>query len=392
MNKKVLAIDDSKTLRMIIGKHLTPFGVELLQAENGEQGLVRAREGSPDLILLDYNMPVLDGYHTLIELKTDPALKDIPVIMLTTETVKETVIKLVKLGLKDYIAKPFTRDILLQKLNPILKLYEGTEVPPEKVVAMNAPEAAGPVKPTILAIDDKANILDLLKTTLGEQFYFLNADSGKAAINAIEQKRFDYIFLDLSLPDMSAFDVLDAYLRSKRNGPSIRKVAAMSLRTAQSDIDRALSNGIPFLLYKPFRSEEVLEIARRMAAQPQEEPKKGQKYLSVKGKVRVLECPPEKSSRFRAVAGSLASDVMRELDDMAEEGLSRLVIRVGDGFLSDLSITRKFVNLVEHANQLSLQVRLVADSDQARDALKQFAETASIPTDPSVECALSAIE
>ncbi len=48
MNKKVLAIDDSKTLRMIIGKHLTPFGVELLQAENGEQGLVRAREGSPD--------------------------------------------------------------------------------------------------------------------------------------------------------------------------------------------------------------------------------------------------------------------------------------------------------------------------------------------------------
>jgi hypothetical protein len=77
---------------------------------------------------------------------------------------------------------------------------------------------------------------------------------------------------------------------------------------------------------------------------------------------------------------------------MAEEGLSRLVIRVGDGFLSDLSITRKFVNLVEHANELSLQVRLVADSEQAREALKQFAETASIPTDTSVECALKAIE
>ena len=393
MKKTVLAIDDSKTLRMIIGKHLTPFGVELLQAENGEQGLVRAREGSPDLILLDYNMPVLDGYHTLIELKTDAALKDIPVVMLTTETVKETVIKLVKLGLKDYIAKPFTRDVLLQKLNPILGLYPGSVVPPEKAMQSSAPEAgSAPLKTTILAVDDKANILEMLKATLGEQFYFINAESGKSAINAIEQKRFDYIFLDLSLPDMSAFDVLDAYLRSNRNAPSIRKVAAMSLRTAQADIDKAVSAGIPFLLYKPFRSEEVLDIAGRMAVQPKEEPKKGQKYLASKGKIRILECPPEKSSKFRTVAGSLASDIVHELDDMAEEGLSRLVIRVGEGFLSDLSITRKFVNLVEHANELSLQVRLVADSEQARDALKQFAETASIPTDPTVECALSAIE
>jgi CheY-like chemotaxis protein len=393
MTKKVLAIDDSKTLRMIIGKHLSPLGVTFLQAENGEQGLARARDGSPDLILLDYNMPVLDGYHTLIELKTDPALKEIPVIMLTTETVKETVIKLVKLGLKDYIAKPFTREILLQKLNPILGLYEGTEVPPEKAVQTTAPDAApAPAKPTILAIDDKANILEMLKSTLGERFFFLNADSGKSAVNAIEQKRFDYLFLDLSLPDMSAFDVLDAYLKSNRNSPSIRKVAAMTLRTAQSDIDKAVSLGIPHLLYKPFRNEEVIDIASRMSEAPQDEIKKGLKYLAVKGNVRILECPPEKSTKYRVVAGSLASDIVKELDDMAEEGLSRLVIRVGDGFLSDLSITRKFVNLVEHANELSLQVRLVADSEQAREALKQFAETASIPTDTSVECALKAIE
>jgi CheY-like chemotaxis protein len=392
MTKKVLAIDDSKTLRMIIGKHLTPFGVTLLQAENGEQGLARARDGSPDLILLDYNMPVLDGYHTLIELKTDPVLKEIPVIMLTTETVKETVIKLVKLGLRDYIAKPFTRDVLLQKINPILGLYEGAEVPPEKTVQAAAAEAAVPAKPTILAIDDKANILELLKSTLCERFFFINADSGKSAINAIEQKRFDYMFLDLSLPDMNAFEVLDAYLRSNRNAPSVRKVVAMTLRTAQSDIDKAVSLGVPFVLYKPFRNEEAVEIANRVCVPPQEEPKKGQKHLMEKGKVRVLECPPDKSSKFRVIAGSLATDIVRELDDMAEEGLSRLVIKVGDGFLTDLNITRKFVNLVEHANQLSLQVRLVADSDQARDALKQFAETASIPTDPSVECALSAIE
>ena len=141
MGKKILTIDDSKTLRIIVAKHLAPFGVQTLEAENGQQGVVRAREGVPDVILLDYNMPVMDGYHTLAELKTDPALKAIPVVMLTTETVEETVIKLIKLGLKDYIAKPFTREVFLQKLNPILSLYDGKEVPPAPPPAVAKPPA-----------------------------------------------------------------------------------------------------------------------------------------------------------------------------------------------------------------------------------------------------------
>jgi two-component system, cell cycle response regulator len=393
MNKKVLTVDDSKTLRMLIGKHLAPFGIEMLQAENGEQGIQRARETNPDVILLDYNMPILDGYHTLIELKTDPALKPIPVVMLTTETVKETVIKLLKLGLKDYIAKPFTRDVLLQKLNPILGLYEGTEVPPEKPMAANIPElSTGPSKPTILAIDDKANILEQLKANLGESYSFIIADSGKSALSAIAHSKFDYIYLDLSLPDMSGMEVLETYLKSNRNNASVRRVIAMSLRTAQSDIDEALSNGISMFLYKPFSGDDVKAAMEQLLSQQKEGSQKKQSFLTAKGKVRILECPPEKSTKFRAFAGSLGSEVVREIDDMAEEGLSQLVIRVGEGFLSDMSITRKFVNLVEHTHQLSLRVRLVAESDQARDALKQFAETADIPTDTSLECALSSME
>ncbi len=393
MTKKVLTIDDSKTLRMLIGKHLAPFGIEMLQAENGEQGITRARETSPDVILLDYNMPIMDGYHTLIELKTDPALKAIPVVMLTTETVKETVIKLLKLGLKDYIAKPFTREVLLQKLNPLLGLYSGNEIPPEKPMAANIPElATGPAKPTILAIDDKANILEQLKTHLSEQYSLIGADSGKSALSAISHSKFDYVFLDLSLPDMSGLEVLDAYLKSNRNNASVRRVIAMSLRTAQSEIDQALSAGVCILLYKPFSADDVSAAISQLAAQQKDGGKSKPSFLTAKGKVRILECPPEKSSRFRTVAGSLGSDVVREIDDMAEEGLNQLVIKVGEGFLSDLSITRKFVNLVEHTNQLSLRVRLVAESDQARDALKQFAETASIPTDTSLECALSSME
>jgi two-component system, cell cycle response regulator len=387
MAKKVLTIDDSKTLRMIVGKHLSPFGVQLLQAENGEQGIVCARENNPDVILLDYNMPVMDGYHTLIELKADPQLKDIPVVMLTTETVQETVIKLAKLGLKDYIAKPFTREVLLQKLNPILSLYEGSGVPSDKPAP--APGSMGNSgKLTILAIDDKANILDLIKEYFADQFNLITADSGQAALQIIAQKKFDYMFLDLSLPDIHAFDVLKAYLQG--NGPEARKnVVAMTLRTAQTDISRVSSAGVGIFLYKPFSRDDIAEAIHQVVSRQKEEKK--MRYLATNGKVRILDCPPEKNPKFRLFANALSSAIIQEIDEMAEEGLSRLVIKVGEGFLSDLSITRKFVNLMDHIIRLSMNVRLVADSDQAREALKQYAETASLPTDSSLELALNSM-
>jgi two-component system, cell cycle response regulator len=392
MSKKVLTIDDSKTLRMIIGKHLAPFGIQMFQAENGEVGIVRARETSPDVILLDYNMPVMDGYHTLIELKADPALKAIPVVMLTTETVKETVVKLVKLGLKDYIAKPFTREILLAKLNPIIGLYDPEKGIPEAAGSITlTPVSSGSGKTTILAIDDKANILELLKGFFGEQYNVITADCGKTALHAIAHNRFDYIFLDLSMPDMSAFEILEYYLKNNGNGASVKRVVAMTLRTAQADIERAAAAGINVFLHKPFNNDEIAQVFNILASKQNEQEKMNVHFLTSKGKVRILECPAEKSSRFRLVAGALASDVVKEIDEMAEEGLNQLVIKVGEGFLSDMATTRKFVDLVEHTARLSMNIRLVADSEQARGALKQFAETASIPTDTSLEFALSSI-
>ncbi|MBN2321132.1 MAG: response regulator [Acidobacteria bacterium] len=395
MNKKVLTIDDSKTLRMIVGKHLLPFGVQMLQAENGEQGIERAREGSPDVILLDYNMPVMDGYHTLVELKTDPELKSIPVIMLTTETVKDTVMKLVKLGLKDYIAKPFTREILLDKLNPILGLYDsdGNIPPPSEKPAADKSSTAGEdsSKQTILAVDDKPNILEMLQDYLSEQFNILTADSGKSALNAIKHKKFDYLFLDLNMPDISGFDVLRGYLKGALNKASAERVVAMTLRTNQADIEKAMEAGVSVFLYKPFKRDEAIHTAGVLISHQKDGTVKKTRFLRSKGDIRILDCPPMKSSKYRTVALALKSDIMREIDDMAEDGFNKLVINVGDGFLSDLGVTRKFVDMVDHTLQLSLNVRLVADSDQARDALKQFEETANIPTEISLECALGAI-
>jgi len=391
MSRKLLTIDDSKTLRMIVGKHLAPFGVQMFQAESGEQGISRARETAPDVILLDYNMPGMDGYQTLVELKADPALKDIPVIMLTTETVKETVIRLAKLGLRDFIGKPFTREVLLAKLNPILNLFDNEQGLPDPEPLVIPQAARGSEKCTILAVDDKANVLEMLKEYLGEKFQFITADSGRAALHAIAHQKFDYLFLDLSMPDMSPFEVFEFYLKNSGKGGDSKNVVAMMLRTANREMEQAMRAGIRFILHKPFTREDALKLVDHLPAPQDALAGAGMQFLSSQGKVRVLDCPSEADARFRTVSGALTTAVVKEMDEMAEEGLNQLVIKVGEGFLSDMAVTRKFLNVLEHTARLSLTVRLVAESEQAREALNQFAETAKIPTDTSLELALSSM-
>jgi two-component system cell cycle response regulator len=401
MEKKILTIDDSQTVRAIISKHLSQFSVKMFEADNGEAGVARAREGFPDLILLDYNMPVMDGYHTLIELKTDPKLKSIPVVMVTTETSKEMVVKLLKLGLNDYIAKPFTREILLRKINPILKLYDGDAIPeappaPAKEAPTPTPTPTATLtkstaKPVILAIDDKASILQLLTEYIDEKFQLITADSGKAAIKAISSKNFDYVFLDLSLPDMSGLDFLNVYLKDINEGASAKKVIAMTLRSAQSDIRRAIEAGIKAFLYKPFTRVDVVGAIEQVVAAQNEVSVKKMFYLVSNGKTKILECPAEKSSKFQIYAEMLASDIIREIDRMAEEGTNQLIVSVGEGFLNQPQVCNDFIAMMKHARELQCSVRLVADSPQSRTMLKQFSETSNLPTDVSVECALSSI-
>ena len=93
-----------------------------LEGENGVEGLAIANKEKPDLIILDITMPVMTGIEMLAKLKAEKDLKEIPVIMLTAESGKENVMKIVKMGVRDYVVKPFKGDQLLDRAKAILKL------------------------------------------------------------------------------------------------------------------------------------------------------------------------------------------------------------------------------------------------------------------------------
>ena len=122
MALKILAVDDSKTIRMIVKKAFKPYNCQVLEAENGKEGLNTASEEKPDLIVLDITMPVMTGPEMLEAMKGDPDIKDIPVIMLTAESGKENVVKILKMGVSDYMVKPFKGEQLIERVSKILTL------------------------------------------------------------------------------------------------------------------------------------------------------------------------------------------------------------------------------------------------------------------------------
>ena len=121
---KILSVDDSRTIRLIVAKAFRTFDCTVCEASNGEEGLAMAAREKPDLIILDVMMPIMDGVTMLAKLKDDPELKTIPVIMLTAETSRDDVIHFARLGVREYLAKPFKEDQLLEKTGRIVTLQK----------------------------------------------------------------------------------------------------------------------------------------------------------------------------------------------------------------------------------------------------------------------------
>jgi two-component system chemotaxis response regulator CheY len=115
--KRMLLIDDSRAVRMAAGRIIARLGFEILEAENGVDALRVVRE-NPDIdaILLDWNMPVMDGITFLRELKADKTLAQPPVVMCTTENDVPRIMEALQAGASEYVMKPFTEDILKDKL------------------------------------------------------------------------------------------------------------------------------------------------------------------------------------------------------------------------------------------------------------------------------------
>ena len=119
----VLIVDDSAAIRKILHRVLVQAEVPLgnvMEAADGVEALSKLKEGPVGLILSDINMPNMDGIELLSNLKADPDLKTVPVLMVTTEGSQAKVVQALKLGAAGYVRKPFTADEIKAKLTGIM--------------------------------------------------------------------------------------------------------------------------------------------------------------------------------------------------------------------------------------------------------------------------------
>ncbi len=121
-NMKILIVDDMSTMRRITKNFLKQLGFNNLEeAENGQDGLNKLRADKYGFVVSDWNIPVMTGIEMLRAIRADEKLKTTPVLMVTAEAQKENIVEAAQAGVNNYVVKPFTAEILQDKINKIFK-------------------------------------------------------------------------------------------------------------------------------------------------------------------------------------------------------------------------------------------------------------------------------
>lgn len=128
----ILVVDDNEMNRDMLSRRLSRYGYHTVMAENGQRALELMREQSFDLVMLDIMMPVLNGYEVLEAVRNDPALRLIPIIMISAVDDLDSVVRCIELGAEDYLFKPFNPVLLKARVSATLdkRRANGAQVKP----------------------------------------------------------------------------------------------------------------------------------------------------------------------------------------------------------------------------------------------------------------------
>jgi chemosensory pili system protein ChpA (sensor histidine kinase/response regulator) len=118
---KVMVVDDSLTVRKVTGRNLGRHGMEVIMARDGIDALDQLVQGKPDLMLIDIEMPRMDGYELTTRIREDPNYRDIPIIVITSRAGSKHRERAMELGANAYLTKPYQERELLEQVNALLK-------------------------------------------------------------------------------------------------------------------------------------------------------------------------------------------------------------------------------------------------------------------------------
>ncbi|HUO81997.1 MAG TPA: response regulator [Gammaproteobacteria bacterium] len=234
-----LVIDDDRQARELIARLLEKAGVRTVGARSGAEGLQFARELQPDLVTLDVIMPGDDGWAVLSELKSDPQLAHIPVVIVTVVDEPQ---RAYALGAADYVTKPVSRQRLLQTLQRFGLTRSGT----------------------VLLVEADPDQQRLMRELLEREGLSVTiAADGRAALESLAGAAPDLILLDLYMPDMDGFEFVRRRAQSQV-AADVPMVVITSKSLSRGEIGQLEAGATAVLCRSPDDRDELLSAVRRI--------------------------------------------------------------------------------------------------------------------------------
>lgn len=377
---KILTVDDSRTIRLLVKRYLEPLGVNIVEACDGQQGVDVAKAERPDLIILDVTMPIKDGQQALQEIRQDPAMASTPVLMLTAESRKDLVLSLIQLGINDYIVKPFNQDVLVEKVKAILFADGNGDSP----AAAEEESSSGESEiPKVLVLDDKPNVLDAAKKFLAEQCTVIASAEPYEAVELASKHSPEALILDLVIPGHNVFEIFSMMRADERLQKS--RFVAMAIRTMRDEMARARRAGFHDMLIKPFDEKSINRVVKANLA--------GSKNLLVyEEDYAAFHFPPlsENSLSASAFAQQALRKAEQAMNDIADSGYERLLLDMSEATHSDMSVVSCVSSIQKAAENLGIQLSIMVPDPSLARMLRQFSETSKTPVYSNLEEAVAA--
>ncbi|MFP4540391.1 MAG: response regulator [Opitutales bacterium] len=370
MSVSILTVDDSRAVRMIVKKAFKTYACDIQEAGNGVEGMAMAGKSPPDLILLDITMPVMDGVEMLTKLKSDRALKHIPVIMLTAEAGRDTVMKIAKLGIRDYIVKPFQEGVLVNKVSRVVELRPAEE----KRVVKKITDAVN-----IVVVDDKPAIIQQFREKLGHLPWEIHgASSTGETIDACNKVVPDLVVVSLSLPDESGLSLF-RILRSEQKTKFV-PIFGMVVKTDKEIQEAAQKLGFTNIVTKPIDFDEFeMRVSKAINLDTSERYFVfGEDYLTVR-----FPAVPSPS-----VLAEFQEYLRTKISEAVDRGFYKIVIDATSLKTVSVDVMKLMIKVQEICNELTLNLLLVGSQAVAEECAA-FEETKSWTFHPDVNTAMS---
>ena len=265
---RILVADDNQTNRTILLKMLESFGLNAKAVSSGAEAiseLKSAADANPyKMLILDMQMPGMDGEHTTIIIKNTPEIKDISIVMLTSMGRRGDAARLQGLGCSAYLVKPVKQSLLFDTIAAVAGMDKVEEGGSKTILSTHHSIAESRFSNVNMLLGEENPVNQKMTEAMLKKagFHVDIAENGRKAVEAVERKNYDIIFMDIQMPEMDGFEATKT-IRSMEKADKKNIIIAMTAHAMKGDRERCIKAGMDDYIAKPIDPKVLFDIIKK---------------------------------------------------------------------------------------------------------------------------------